>query len=516
MTAALLTAALLAASGDPARVLVSIGNDVGDPNDALLKFAQKDAERVDAVFRELGGVAAKDALLVQNADADGVRAALKAAKARVDDYARRSQPVVLLIYVSAHASAGVLHLRGTHLPMEELKEFLATSGAQVRLLFVDACEAGMVVSRKGGSVAPAYEVRVEPLQLEGQVVITSAGPAESAEEWDALAGSLFTHHFLTALRGNGDQEGDGKVTLAEAYGYAHRRTIAESARGMQHPAFDFDLSGTGELVLTTPQKATSAVVFPASMEGSFVLASAPSPDVVAEVNKPPGRPLRLAVPPGRYLLRKRMGHKVAVVELELPFGGERVVDEDAMAVRHFSEVALKGGTLELHPWGAMAVGGISSAPIEGTNARWAAGVGVRRTTGAVFLQGAVTFGAASYRGVALTTSENQLTGEVSGGYRLQWNPVVPYAGVAVSGGAVRQSYERDNEENIQAITGGGALPSRSALSLALGPVLGVEVPLPFRAFLLVEALPQLRRLPSVSQPEWTFGGAGRLAVGARF
>lgn len=516
MSAALLTLMLLTASAEPARVLVSIGNDVGDPTDTVLKFAEKDAERVDALFRELGSVAPKDALLILGADLEGVRAALRRAKQRVDDYVRKEQPVVLIIYISAHAAAGAVHLRGTRLPLEEVKAFLASSGAQVRVLVVDACEAGTVVARKGGSVAKAYDVRVEPLQLEGQVVITSAGPAESAEEWDALAGSLFTHHLLTALRGNADQEDDGKVTLAEAYGYAFRRTIAQSARGQQHPAFDFDLSGTGELVLTRPNTATSAVIFPAQMEGNFVLASTPSPDVVAEVDKRAGRPLRLAVPPGRYLLRKRMGHKVGVVELELPFGGERVVDDESMAVLHFSEVALKGGTLELHPWGAMAVGGLSSAPIEGTNPRWGAGVGVRRTTGPVWMQGQVSFGAAEYRGVQLTTSETLFAASVSGGYRLQWNPVVPYVGLAVGGGVLRQTYVRDGEDDIRRITGAGALPSRSTSAFDFGPVLGIEVPLPFRAFALLEAQGQLRRLPATTQAEWTTGGSGRVALGVRF
>ncbi|MHB8874523.1 MAG: caspase family protein [Myxococcaceae bacterium] len=516
MTAALLTLMLLGATAEPARVLISIGNDVGDPGDALLKFAEKDAERVAELLRELGSVAPADALLVLGADADGVRVALGALTRRVQAHRSKDRPVVLIAYVSAHAAAGALHLKGTHLPLEELKVFLASSGAAVRILVVDACEAGTVVSRKGGAAAPAYDVRLEPLQLEGQVVITSAGPAESAEEWDALAGSLFTHHLLTALRGSADLEGDGRVTLAEAYAYAHRRTIAQSARGLQHPAFDFDLSGTGELVLSRPNTATSAVVFPAGMEGNFVIASAPSPEIVAEVDKRAGRPLRLAVPPGRYLLRKHMGHRVAVVELELPFGGERVVDEEAMTVRHFSEVALKGGSLELHPWGAMAVGAVASAPIEGTAARWAAGLGVRRTSGSSWISAQLNFGATGYHAVGLTTGENLFAAELGAGYRLQWNPLVPYAGVAVGAGLHRQWYTRDSEEDIRRITGAGALPSRSTLALSFGPVVGIEVPLPARAFALVEAQLQVRRLPADSQPEWTLGGLGRTAVGVRF
>lgn len=40
--------------------------------------------------------------------------------------------------------------------------------------------------------------------------------------------------------------------------------------------------------------------------------------MVAEVEKVAGRPLRLAVPPGRYLLRKRAEASTGLLELELP------------------------------------------------------------------------------------------------------------------------------------------------------------------------------------------------------
>ena len=56
-----------------------------------------------------------------------------------------------------------------------------------------------------------------------------------------------------------------------------------------------------------------------------MVASQPRSDVVAEVDKQPGRPLRLAVPPGRYLVRKRAGASTGQLEVELPYGGERPV-----------------------------------------------------------------------------------------------------------------------------------------------------------------------------------------------
>ena len=47
-------------------------------------------------------------------------------------------------------------------------------------------------------------------------------------------------------------ERDGRVTLDEAYSYAYGRTVAATAAtrsGAQHPTYDYDLHGAGEVVL---------------------------------------------------------------------------------------------------------------------------------------------------------------------------------------------------------------------------------------------------------------------------
>lgn len=504
------------AHADRGHVLVAIGNNVGDPDDAVLRYAEKDAQRFAQVFRELGGVGPEDALLVTGQDAESVRSILQKARRRIQAIARSGRPTQLTVYVSSHAAAGKLHLRGSHLPLDELRRFLSDSGASVRVLVVDACEGGTAITRKGGTRAVPHVVKVEPLSLEGQVVITSTGPAEAAEEWDALAGSLFTHHLLAGLRGNADGERDGAVSLAEAYRYAHVRTVAFSATGSQHPAFDYDLSGAGELILTRPDVSRSAVLFPADSQGQYVLASAPNPDVVVEVHKQSGAPMRVAVPPGRYTVRKKMGHRVGIVSLELPYGGVRTFEEDEMSVRHFTEVALKGGAVELHPWSLFLVGATDAAPVVGTGGRLRAGIGARRTVGTFWFLASASVGRASYRGKDLSTSESRWALDVAAGHRFHWNPVMPYLGVTASASLLEQAYTRDNEEEIRRVTGTPGIPTRRSFSVALGPTAGLEVPLVGRTFMMADASLFVRRLPAMDQPEWTVGASARLAAGWRF
>ena len=50
-----------------------------------------------------------------------------------------------------------------------------------------------------------------------------------------LGGSLFTHHLLSAMRGASDSDGDGQVTLFEAYSYAYERTLGGVGPGALKP-----------------------------------------------------------------------------------------------------------------------------------------------------------------------------------------------------------------------------------------------------------------------------------------
>lgn len=509
--AALLLLSPVLAEAATVRLLVAIGANVGDPDDAVLSFADDDAERVRQLFVELGEVRADRAYLVVNSPAAVVRQKLAEVAGRIAELRAAGDDAVLIVYASAHAKAGVLHLGGTHLPLSELRDSARQAGARLSVLLVDACESGTLARRKGGSAGPEFAVSLEQLPLHGQVIISSSGPGESSEEWDSLKGSLFTHHLLTGLRGDADVEGDGRVSLSEAYAYAYRRTVAGAAGPGQHPAYAWELAGTGELILTEPKIARSALLFPAQVSGRYVVASQPRPDVVAEVDKAPGRPLRLAVPPGRYLLRKRVGQSTGLLEVELPFGGERQVREEELQWRRYTEVALKGGYMELRNSALLGFTRLESGPVRDTGARLSGSLGYRHSWGAWWALGTVSFSQKRYPGVELQVRERALGAGIAGGYRwLEW-ALVPYVGLGLELTGVEQRLRRDREDELQD-TFGDPLPPRRALGAAVGPVAGVEVPLPGQAFALLQGQLLLRYLPSDDQP--TLRPAALLAAGA--
>ncbi len=519
MRAALLALLVsVAAHAEPPaiRLFVAIASNIGDPEDPPLHFADADARRALTLFVDIGKVAPERAYLVVGQPANVVREKLAEVAGRIAELRAAGSDVVLLLYVSGHAKAGVLHLSGTHLPLAELRDFAEKTGARLRVLVIDACDSGAILRQKGGAPGPEYDVSLEQLPLSGQVVISSSGPAEPSQEWDALGGSLFTHHLLTGLRGDADTENIGRVTLSEAYAYAYRRTVVEAAKGTQHPAFDFDLRGAGDLVLSEPGAAHAALIFPAALDGRYVVASQPRPDVVAEIEKHAGRALRLAVPPGRYLIRKWMGASVGLLSMELPYGGEATVRESDMVRRHFADVVAKGGTIELTPSAVFLSATLATSPLTGTGPRWNVGVGLRQTWGEYWATATASYGHTHFRGESIFVNENAAAFSLAGGMRFFWSAFIPYLGIAVDITGIRQNFVRDNEATIERVFGGGPLPIRAGVGVALAPVLGLEIPLPLRAFVDVEAKPAVRYLHAEGQSDFSLGISGQLALGFRY
>ena len=288
----------------PVRILIAIGQDIGATDDEPLHYAERDAQHVVDLFVAIGDVDRTRAYLVNDASAERVRETLAEIRGRSIELG----DVILIAYVSSHADTGGLHLGSDRMAYAELCALIASVPARLHLLITDACTSGALIRGKGGKAIKPFEIDLEGgHDIQGQVVITSSGSSESAQEWEALGGSLFTHHLISGLRGAADRNGDGRVTLFEAYTYSYDHTLAAStaaSAGIQHPAHEIELSGEGDLVLTRPGGRTSGLGLGASLSGRYVVTSTTSGELIAEVDKVAGRLVRLALDPGRYLVRK--------------------------------------------------------------------------------------------------------------------------------------------------------------------------------------------------------------------
>lgn len=389
MTRAAVLAWLVAslAHAAPVRVLLSIGNDEGAVEDESLEYAQSDARRVRDVFTEIGAVKAPDAHLLVGASASEVEARLGDLAHRVEQLVAERREVMLIVFVSAHASNGALHLGASRLPLSKLRETVALIPASLRVVVVDACSSGAIVRQKGGRRVPV-EVRVEDQTTRGTVVISSSGPSEAAQEWESLASSLFTHHWVTGLRGRADRNADGRVTLNEAYVYARTQTVASAA---QHPAYDLDVTGSDEVVLTEPRRASTALELAAPLDGRFVVLDRAARDLFLEFEKAAGASVRLALPPGEYSLRRAAESGQSVAEVSLPVGHSKLVSGADFSSEAAQLVAKKGRAQA--PWSLAVEAAVVSGPSLAVRPQLGSGVWLRWQADALWLAVGALLGA---------------------------------------------------------------------------------------------------------------------------
>jgi hypothetical protein len=406
---------LLAASawGEPHRWALAVGENHGLPEDPPLRYAVSDAQHVLQVMTEVGDVAAERATLLAGADASAVRGALRALEQRV------TKEDVVLLYISAHADDGALHLNGTRLPMAELMDALKRLPVELAVLVVDSCRSGTLMRMKGlKPVDTPREVELVTGALEGRVVITSSGPDEYSAESDLIQGSVFTHHLLGGLRGPADTSGDGNVTLEEAYAWAAARTVESTFAtrgGVQRPQAHVDLRGYGALVLTSPARSRSRLVLNAREPGEWLIASQDPNGPVSVVQKGDG-PVSVALPPGRYAVRLRTDDGYRERQLVLAEAETRAVASDEMTSGTLIRVALKGADAE-----ARLVAGVGGAMTSGllVGLPFAVG-GEARGTLSQLVPGQLSLAVAVRDSPGPAFSQLELEGRI--GWQLRWRP----------------------------------------------------------------------------------------------
>lgn len=308
LLATLLVSPGLASEPDEAvRIGIFVGNNEGATGQLPLIFATADARKMRDLFVELGDVDEEDALLLEDEGRRDVQNAFIQAKARITAAHTRSQRSELVFFYSGHADEDRLQLGATSVPYEELRTWLEDSGADVRVAMVDACRSGALIRQKGGTRGTStYEFEVDARTISGTAVITSSAANEYSQESTTLGGGYFTHYLHTALSGAADADRDGEVTLSEAYAFVHAETAFGTREAPEHqtPSYEFDLSGSGELRLTSLEESSAWLLFPGGFDGTYAVWDEDRKRYVAEVDA--AQPQRLAVRPGHYYVHRRM------------------------------------------------------------------------------------------------------------------------------------------------------------------------------------------------------------------
>ncbi len=297
-----------------------IGTNAGGEGQQDLHFAEEDAKRVSNVIQALGPTPAGNIQLVLRPSRAELEAQLDTLANRLGERKERGLQSQLLVYYSGHARANSLVLGDEEMPLSELRTRLLALPSTLTIILLDACQSGAFSRIKGIEAAEDFSVNsVNRLQAAGIAVMASSSATELSQESERLRSSFFTHHLLMGLRGAGDSDGDGRITLGEAYRYAYNTTLVDTTKtrvGTQHVTLETDLKGKGQVILTYPRTASSQLALSSNVEGKIVIQQKKSGSVVAELHKAKGS-ISLALPAGEYVVLVRQSEGIRRCQVTL-------------------------------------------------------------------------------------------------------------------------------------------------------------------------------------------------------
>lgn len=328
-----------AASAEPAqrRVAIVVGANAPAPGRQPLRYAHTDAQRVADTLVRVGRFDAGDVHTLLDPHPAEILAAVDQATQSA------STDALLVFYYSGHSDGLTLFPHGEALSLADVRDRLARTSARIKVGILDTCRGGSWTRAKGLTVGPALDpTDLVNVSTEGTALLSSSSGMENAHEADAVKGSFFTHHLTAGLLGAADKSGDGAVTLQEAFDYAKERTIRDSARlaaTAQHPSFDVSLRGRQDIVLA--QLASSPSALDVAQTQSLEVIHLGTGLRVVET--PPGaQSLRLALAPGRYIVRRVADGRVLSKEIEVPAGHAVSISDTQLEAVGSDRIAMKG------------------------------------------------------------------------------------------------------------------------------------------------------------------------------
>ncbi len=280
-----------------------VGANDGGRGRVTLRWAVSDARRLADLMTEIGGIHPQDRYVLTDPSVRDLELQFEHLSLRLAADRQRVRRAEIVFYYSGHSDEYGLMLGEDHLAYDELRRMISLLAADVSIAILDSCASGAFTRLKGGAFTRPFLID-EGTSVTGHAFLASSSADEASQESDTLGSSFFTHYLVSGLRGAADTSNDGRVTLDEIYHYAREETLQRTLgtlAGPQHASFDFQLTGSGSLVLTDLSDITSAIVLDRSMSGRLFV-SREHGGLVAEVRKDEGRELRIALPSDTYIL----------------------------------------------------------------------------------------------------------------------------------------------------------------------------------------------------------------------
>jgi len=342
------------------RFALVVGANNGGESRVTLRYAATDARSIARVMQQLGGLSDADHRVVLDPTRDELLGTLDQFAPAIAQAHSAGQRVEFLFYYSGHSDEQGILLRHERIGYAEVRARLGALPSDVRIAVLDSCASGSLTRLKGGQHQAPFLLDSSS-DVRGHAFLTSSSADEAAQESDRIGASFFTHYLVSGLRGAADFNGDRRVTLNEAYRFAFDETLRRTETtqgGAQHPSYDIQLAGSGDLVMTDLRQTSSTLSIERSLQARLYLRDA-SGALVAELFKPAGRTVDLALPPGRYEILADHDGALSRASVELRDGSITVLNAGSLTPVVSEATASRGDDAPAAP-----TDGAAQVPVE--------------------------------------------------------------------------------------------------------------------------------------------------------
>jgi hypothetical protein len=317
-----------------------IGSNNGGRDRVTLRYAVNDARTVSRIFGSMGGISAVDNILLVEPAAANINRRLDALGKEIEAVRKGGRRTELVFYYSGHSDENGILLDRERYGYRELRERIGRLRADMKIIILDSCASGAITRAKGGTKTQPF-LFDSSVSTEGYAFLTSSSASEVSQESDRIGSSYFTHSLVAGLRGAADSVGDGRVTLNELYRFAYTETLAKtetSMYGAQHPSYDIQVSGSGDVVLTDVKETSAGLVIAGDVTGRISIRDA-SDFLAAELTKLNQKPMEFGLESGLYRITLQKGDTFYRAEITLEDNNRTL-----LSMADFSVIAASSGS----------------------------------------------------------------------------------------------------------------------------------------------------------------------------
>jgi hypothetical protein len=325
------------------RLALVIGANNGGTGREKLRYAVSDARAMIQILENLGGVSPDDSRLLVEPDRQTCLWEIVRLRERIGRLREQHGRLEAFIYYSGHSDEDNILLGHEKISYNELRSQLQNLAADVRITILDSCASGAFIRAKGGQKRPPF-IFDAAYDMKGFAVMTSSSADEASQESERIKGSFFTHYLITGLRGAADTSGDGRVTLSEAYQYAFSETLRQTektSRGPQHPSYNIQMSGTGDVVITDIRRSGSVLRLSRGVAGRIFIHGQDNV-LVMEFQKAADKEVALGLDRGRYRLIAVTESDIREAEVELAANESRALADEQFSRTEIIDAIARG------------------------------------------------------------------------------------------------------------------------------------------------------------------------------